>query len=414
MQSMAESPGRCILENMKKLMLITSAVLSGGQPVAGAQEWDSAATETVAPGVVHRRLVVNRGPWRMHVLEVDLATPGLSLRGVRSNDMFRGREPVTSMVNRYKGPGKAVAGLNGDFFNVRLKTGESENNVLIEGALWKGVRVTDSPYDTYDNLHSQFGMDWSNKPFIDRFGLDATIIERGRRAVRLDGINFRQDSSSIVLYTPAIGDSTPVDSATTSMLSVRVKLLEKRGDTMVLRVAGEAREARTARLDGGYAIAASGRGRAFVRALAKRRGTIRIVARVLPHRGKLRTIVGGWPRLIRNGKSVAEYADILEGTFPRFSAGKHPRTAIGFSKDSAKLLLFTVDGRRVSDAGMSLVEAAAMMLALGANDAMAFDGGGSTTMVINGRVVNWPSDESGERAVGSGLIVVSDAPVARQ
>ncbi|MEO5580768.1 MAG: phosphodiester glycosidase family protein [Gemmatimonadaceae bacterium] len=398
---------------MKKLILTTFAVFAGGLTVAGAQEWDSTATETVAPGVVHRRLVINRGPWRMHLLEVDLTTPGLSLRGVRSNDMFRGREPVTSMVHRYKGPGKAVAGVNGDFFNVRIRTGESENNVLIEGALWKGVRMTDSPYDTYDNLHSQFGVDWRNRPFIDRFGLDATIIERGRRAVRLDGINFRQDSNAIVLYTPAIGDSTPVDSATTSMLSVQMKLLEKRGDTMVLRVAGGAHEARTVRLDGGYAIAASGSGRAFVRGLSKRSRTIRIVARIVPDRGKLRTMVGGWPRLIRNGKSVAEYADILEGTFPRFSAGKHPRTAIGFSKDSTKLLLFTVDGRRESDAGMTLVEAAAMMLALGAHDAMAFDGGGSTTMVINGKVVNRPSDETGERAVGAGLIVVLDPLPAR-
>ena len=397
------------MDSMNRLIFLVVVVLC--EPaVAGSQAWDTASVELIAPGVVHRRFVVNSGPWRMHVLEVDLRRPGISLRGVRSNDKFRGRETVTSMVTRFTGPGTAVAGVNGDFFNVKTGTGESENNVMVEGVLWKGVRTTDSPYDTYDNLHSQFGIDWKNRPFIDRIGLDAKILERGRRAAPLDGINFRQDTNAVVLYTPSIGDSIPVDSGTTSMLSVALKLTARRGDTVVLRVAGRPFEGRSARLTGGYAIAAGGRGRAFVSALAKRRGTVRIVARLMPDRGSLRTVVGGWPRLIRNGKSVAEYADIAEGTFPRFSAGRHPRTAIGFSRDSTKLFLFTVDGRRRSDAGMSLTEVASMMLKLGAYEAMAFDGGGSTTMVIHGKVVNRPSDEAGERGVGSGLLVVLKSP----
>jgi len=46
------------------------------------------------------------------------------------------------------------------------------------------------------------------------------------------------------------------------------------------------------------------------------------------------------------------------------------------------------------------------MLSLGAYEAMAFDGGGSTTMVVDGAVVNRPSDANGERPVGSGLLVI--------
>ena len=118
--------------------------------------------------------------------------------------------------------------------------------------------------------------------------------------------------------------------------------------------------------------------------------------------------------MIVHGQSVAEYADVLEGTFPRFSSARHPRTAIGFSKDSTTLILFTVDGRRESDSGMSLAEVAKVMLALGAYEAMAFDGGGSTTMVIEGKTVNHPSDQAGERPVGSGLLVVIDPSRPRQ
>jgi exopolysaccharide biosynthesis protein len=111
-----------------------------------------------------------------------------------------------------------------------------------------------------------------------------------------------------------------------------------------------------------------------------------------------------------HGRSTAAQADSLEGTFPRFSSDRHPRTAIGFSSDSTKLFLITVDGRRESDSGMSLTELARVMLDLGVYEGMNFDGGGSTTMVVDGKIVNSPSDKTGERPVGSGLLVVVDAP----
>ena len=158
-------------------------------------------------------------------------------------------------------------------------------------------------------------------------------------------------------------------------------------------------------LSHGAAFAAGGKARASLRRMARNRGTVRVVTGFSPDRGRLRTIVGGWPRIIRAGKRTAEYADVLEGTRPGFSAGRHPRTAIGFNRDSTTLIALTVDGRRESDSGMSLVELADAMISLGAYEAMAFDGGGSTTMVVEGKVVNRPSDAAGERPVGSALLV---------
>jgi exopolysaccharide biosynthesis protein len=85
---------------------------------------------------------------------------------------------------------------------------------------------------------------------------------------------------------------------------------------------------------------------------------------------------------------------------------KHPRTAVGFSRDSSTLYLLAVDGRSQRSVGVTLDELASLMRRLGAWNAMNFDGGGSTTMVINGAVVNVPSDSAGERAVGNALLVV--------
>ena len=117
-------------------------------------------------------------------------------------------------------------------------------------------------------------------------------------------------------------------------------------------------------------------------------------------------IVGGWPRILRDGQNVAAESPTVEGTISRNAEMRHPRTAVGFSRDSSMLFLLTVDGRSESSGGMTLAELAAMMRKLGAWQAMNFDGGGSTTMVVDGQLMNKPSDKEGERAVGNALLVV--------
>jgi len=112
------------------------------------------------------------------------------------------------------------------------------------------------------------------------------------------------------------------------------------------------------------------------------------------------------PRLLVDGRSIADSADRLEGTFPRFSLTRHPRTGIGFSRDSTKLYFVTVDGRSESSSGMSLTEFATLMQTLGIAQGLNLDGGGSTTLVIRGHVVNHPSDSTGERAVGDALLLL--------
>ncbi len=383
-----------------------AALVVAAPALAGAQ-WDSSSTQTVAPGVIHKRLVVNKGPWRLNVLEIDLRQPGLSIHGMRAMDAFIGRETVRSMEDRYAGPGKAIAAINGDFFNVR--TGESENNVVIEGDLSKGVTVSDSPYDAFNTLHSEIGIDWNNRPYIERFGLVARLSQ-GSRSMLLDGINFwPPDSSALVLYTKAFGDSTPPDTLSRHAALLPLRLLSRNGNTMTFRAVGSIQQGGRFSLASSGVLAGSGPRIEALRTVARRGGVIRVVTGLTPDHGKLRTVVGGWPRIVRSGRNVAEWADVVEGTIPRFSAARHPRTAVGISRDSKTLYLVTVDGRRESDSGMSLVEMGNAMLQIGAYDAMNFDGGGSTTMVIAGKVINRPSDPTGERPVGSALLVVVDS-----
>ena len=61
-----------------------------------------------------------------------------------------------------------------------------------------------------------------------------------------------------------------------------------------------------------------------------------------------------------------------------------------------------VDGRSATSSGLTLEELAQYLVKLGAESAVNFDGGGSSEMVINGRIVNKPSDGR-ERYVSIGL-----------
>jgi hypothetical protein len=118
--------------------------------------------------------------------------------------------------------------------------------------------------------------------------------------------------------------------------------------------------------------------------------------------------VGGSARLVTNGRNVADKAKVT-----------HPRTAAGVTADG-KLLLVTIDGRYpLHSIGVTLHELADVLIRWGAKDGINFDGGGSTSFVMDDprteqndpRVFNVPCDplppsaHGKERRVANSLAV---------
>lgn len=114
--------------------------------------------------------------------------------------------------------------------------------------------------------------------------------------------------------------------------------------------------------------------------------------------------VGGFPDLIDAGRRVG---DLEVQARPGFAAARHPRTAVGYDADHDRLWLVVVDGRQPDHSmGMTLPELAELFEALGAEEAINLDGGGSTALVVGPAPVNRPSDAAGERAVVNALALV--------
>jgi hypothetical protein len=121
--------------------------------------------------------------------------------------------------------------------------------------------------------------------------------------------------------------------------------------------------------------------------------------------------LGGFPLLLRDGLRVG---DLEVEERPSFAAERHPRTAVGFDLDEKVLWVLVVDGRQPDySAGMTLPEIATLMEALGVEEAINLDGGGSSVMVVDGITVSRPSDAEGERPVVNALGIRRDPALCR-
>ncbi len=114
-------------------------------------------------------------------------------------------------------------------------------------------------------------------------------------------------------------------------------------------------------------------------------------------------VIGGAGLLIREGRPVEVWQD--EDIRTGFDTERHPRTMIGVDR-SGTIWLVTVDGRNPSfSLGMTFRELQRLASRLELRDALNLDGGGSTTMVVRGQVVNHPSDAAGPRKVSDSILV---------
>lgn len=316
------------------------------------------------------------GPFWMGMLVLE-PTAGWRLRPALARDGGIGRERTSEAARR----AGAVAAINGGFFS---SLGDPLGCLMIDGELISEPL----PGRTCAGISDDGGL------LFDTLKLEATAAtENG--ALSIDGLNRDRGAHEVILYRPVFGPTTR-----TNVFGLEVVVA---GDVVQQVVDGRGNSAIPA---GGYVLSGHGRGREALRAVFRPGDHVTLRLRLVPESSDprwegVRQVIGGGPRLLAEGIYAGG-----EGFRPLFVDKRHPRTAIGRLADG-RILLVVVGGRQpYHSLGMTLPELAFTLRRLGVTDALNLDGGGSSTLVVRGVVVNLPSDELGERPVSDVLLVM--------
>ena len=333
----------------------------------------------IAPGVTYRRFdeADRRGRYRVHVLRVDPSEPGVRLDYASMATVPR-RGPLTRLLGR----DDAVAGVNGGFFDIYdtgapLGVGRDRDRGFLHAAKYTWTNA----FTTSD----------SGRLRIGPVTMQAGIAEHPE--IEITNVNSpRVREGKVGLYTSAWGRTAGYSITDGQRRHVRV-----------VQVTDGRVASRSTRLSSGAKITGSvlvGRGPGADQLADLRIGSRATVTSALPDR--YRFAISGETVLLRKGRVVA-----------RDDVYLHPRTAVGIDRDSGRVLLVAVDGRQDFSRGLTQVELARLLKRLGAEAALNFDGGGSTTMAGLGRdgtdlrVLNSPSDGS-QRQIPDGIAVLVD------
>jgi len=359
--------------------------------------------KTVRDGIEYAELTrtIDNQPVRMNLLRLDLTKVRLDV--VHAMDAVIGTETTSSIAKR-KG---AIAAINAGFFRLDTSAfaGDPAGTFQIDGKLLSEAnngRIALLINNSVDSCVKCRAPAKRTDVDIKHLKTFAEFWSDGRK-FQINGIDRQLKENEIVIYTPEFGVTPRSDTKT-----LEIVIDNKRVQT-VAETNGSTKIPTT-----GYVLAAAGAGQQQVLSIAAAAKEALVITGSYienPENSQsgakmaftdVEDIVGGVPQLVKNSKVDITWEQ--EKATKSFVETRHPRTAVAKLKDG-KLLMITVDGRSESSGGISLYDLATLLLELGAVDAMNLDGGGSTTMYLDGKVVNHPSDKEGERKVSDAILV---------
>lgn len=294
----------------------------------------------------------------------------------------------------------AIAGINGDFFNMN---GEA----LPLGPQVGSAELMLTPSPELKGMYA-FGITHDNQPIIETFAFEGRVTAANGQSFPISGMNRRYSGNSIHLFTDDWG-------AATRNTGIRTPTEVLVVNNVVTSIAADG-VLETAPPENGYILGATGSGAEFLKANLNVGDVVHADVSLKPVNPNLRyseddlkMLIGGHTMLVIDGKA-ASYTRDVSGIGPHSLTS---RSAVGFTKDRRFVYLVAVEGGGDSD-GAKLAEFQKLLIELGIWRAVNLDGGGSTTMVarplgeFQAELINRPQDGSMRRVV-NGIGVYSTA-----
>ncbi|WP_026911992.1 phosphodiester glycosidase family protein [Patulibacter minatonensis] len=335
-------------------------------------------TETLGPGITlrHQQYLESTGWVNRQVVTADLGNAAVGSDLLTSGKVAKG-SALTDQANA----AGAVAGINGDFFDI----GNSGAALGFEVGGGQLIKSGDR------NGGRSFGVGKDGIAQLLTLALDgkATFAGQARALSGLNKVNV--GANAIGAYDHRWGAYTRATQVTGSNVAEVLVAGGKVVQAAATPAAGQLP-------DGTTALVGAGTGATALKTLAVG-DPVELSYALNPDAAKnLQFAIGADTQLVTGGvaQNIGDTAIA-------------PRTAIGFKDGGRTLIMQTVDGPGgTGNGGVTLTKEAAMMADLGAETAVNLDGGGSTTMVAralgdtSATVRNVPSDGS-ERADPNGV-----------
>lgn len=355
----------------------------------------SQAVTQLAPGIRKKYFDIDGaiGAQNLFVIEYDGKTSNIELKTELAKDQLVGLETTSSQANSVPQNDSyhVVGGVNADYFD---KQGQPVDLMMMDGS------IVATPQTAINEL-AVLGIKGDGKAIIGAPQVTMNVTVNGQQSYAINSVNRKRSANHLVIYTRDFAATTATNELGTE---VRVKIQsgklngkEVLTGTVLENVTGVG----NAKLNSGEIIL-SGHNFAsqFLQGIQVG-DNIEIQTSFSPAEwNDVRESVGGRYHLVKNG--VIQTINV---------AGVAPRTAVGIKKDGS-IFTAVIDGRSTNSKGLTLQNTAKLMKDLGANYAMTFDGGGSSTVVTRElgdskvTVQNKPSDGA-ERSVSNSLLFIS-------
>ena len=336
-------------------------------------------------------------PQQIHIAEIPIGNKSLSIESIRHNGLVNTSQVVSA---RKKKNETVIAAVNGDFFS--FSEFMPVNNQAEHGRPVTGFTTP---------RKSAWALLTDGTMLFDGFTFSGSITTASKKTYSFDRLNRNRTRSEITLYTGYRGVSTMTDSGGVEIV-LRPIAEEPSLEKPFHYIVTHASAGVNSPIPKNGAVISFGRSDTASAFLAEftEGDTISMTMNYLPVHDRInspiRHLLSGWGRLTWNGINLPAIADTNEGLTAKFTAVRHPRTFVGFNADTSMLYLGVVDGRQEQSVGMTFLEMSNFLLSYGVTNAINLDGGGSSVLVINGKVVNSPSDKTGERPVANSIQVI--------
>lgn len=333
-----------------------------------------------------RQVSVGSATFPVYLIQLDLRQPNVRLVPIwAGNGSLEGTQ-VLQAVARDRG---AAIAINAGFFN--------RNNRLPLGAIRRDNIWYSGP------ILNRGALAWNDQGevLIDRLGLQETLQLSSGTRIPLIALNSGYVRAGAARYTDAWGSSyqTIIDNEV---------VVTVQGDRVVSQAqASKAGSNRFPIPSNGYLIVL--RSANSLRTALANGTSIQVLQQAQPSQfDRFPNALGGGPLLVKSGRVVVNPQ--AEGFSRAFEIEAAPRSAIGLMPDGSLILVAAHEQNQ--GLGPTLPQMAAIMQQLGVVDALNFDGGSSTSLIVNGQLVNRARGSAARVHNGLGVFLGPTTPAS--